>query len=248
MALPKVRRIIKRAGASAVAALTALGVLLGGSFDSPAELLGPDKLSAPLVAGDTLLSNDSQDDGSDDGAVPGEEKKKGARSRFRQRVLALPLWLRGSVLLPLWGLGWVLLSAFSLLWQPLLSPLASALLNCLCVALVLLAVVLMTVKAAFPDLPLKKLVTRRNIYSVFFCALAFGAAGALMQIFMPEYDRLRDIAEGVTMLLAVIVCAVPILRREQRRRTAAAAASASAPVLSPEEERELIVALADSAG
>lgn len=244
MALPKVRRIIKRAGASAVAALTALGVLLGGSFDSPAELLGPDKLSAPLVAGDTLLSNDSQDDGSDDGAVPGEEKKKGARSRFRQRVLALPLWLRGSVLLPLWGLGWVLLSAFSLLWQPLLSPLASALFNCLCVALVLLAVVLMTVKAAFPDMPLKEIVTRRNIYSVFFCALAFGAAGALMQIFMPEYDRLRDIAEGVLILVMLVAVTVPVLRKEAgRRRKAAQIAESTIP---HKQDRKKVLELADS--
>ena len=43
-----------------------------------------------------------------------------------------------------------------------------------------------------------------------------------MQIFLPEYDRLRDIAEGMIMLAILSAAAVPVMRREMSRRKRAA--------------------------
>lgn len=243
----KINKIKNRAVASIVAAFTAVSVLLGGSFDSPAQLL-EDGLSPAAYAADTLVSElPDTDDGSDDGVIPGDEKKKSFRARMRERVMALPWLVRAVVGVPLWCVGWLLIGAVTILWEPLLSPAASGLLNALCVAGVVLAALLLTVKAAFPDMPLKKILSKRNISTAFIGALIFGIVGAFMQIFMPEYERLRDIAEGFIILMILTLTAVPLLKKEAARRKAAAKI-ARATVPHRRDERKYILELADSAG
>jgi len=215
----KLSRIKKRAVASAVAGATALGIILGGTFDSPAQLL-ENQLAQPLPAVTDVLIADAGDNDSsdDDAALAGEERKKGLRARFRERVMAMPYYLRACVGLPLWCLGWFILSAAGLIWEPVLSPVLSLLLNCLCVGGIIAAVLIMTVKAAFPDMPVKKILSRRSLNTVFVGSLFFGIAGALMQIFLPDYQRFRDIAEGIIILSVLAAAAVPLIRRESRRR------------------------------
>lgn len=218
----KLSRIKKRATASAVAGAAALGIILGGSFDSPAELLERELLSSRSAVTDMLISDAADDDSDDDAALAGEERKKGLRDRIRERVMAMPYYVRACVGLPLWCVGWLLLSTAGLIWEPVLSPVLSMLINTLCVAAIIAAALIMTVKAAFPDMPVKKILSRRSMSTVFVGALFFGIAGALMQIFLPEYERLHDIAEGIIILAALGAAAVPLMRRELRRRSRAA--------------------------
>lgn len=215
----RIKTIKKRATASAVAGATALGILLGGTFNSPAELLEIEDLNSRTAITDMLIPESVDDDGADeDAAVLGEERKKSFRARFKERVMAMPYYVRAFVGLPLWCVGWLILSAAGLLWEPVLSPLMSGLINVVCVAGIVLAALVTTVKAAFPDMPIKKILRRRSLYTAFFGALIFGAAGALMQIFLPEYERLRDIAGGVILLCVLGLTAVPVLRHEAKRR------------------------------
>lgn len=218
----KLSRIKKRAMASAVAGATTLGIILGGTFDTPAELLERELLSSRPAVTDMLIDEAADNDDGDDAALAGEERKKGLRARFKERVMAMPYYLRACVALPLWCLGWLILSAVGIIWEPLLSPVLSLLLNCLCVGGIIAAALIMTVKAAFPDMPVKKILNRRSLSTVFVGTLLFGTAGALMQIFLPEYERLRDIAEGVIILAVLAAAALPLMRREAKRRKRAA--------------------------
>ena len=215
----KLSRIKKRAVASAVAGATALGIVLGSTFESPAQLF-ENELTHPIPAVTDVLIADAADDdsGDDDAARTGEDRKKGLRARFKERVMAMPYYLRACLVLPLWCLGWLILSAAGLTWEPVLSPVLSLLLNCLCVGGIIAAALIMTVKAAFPDMPVKKILNRRSLSTVFVGTLFFGTAGALMQIFLPEYERFRDIAEGLIILTVLAAAAVPLLRKEAKRR------------------------------
>lgn len=219
----KLSRIKKRAAASAVAGATALGIILGGTFESPAELLERELLSSRPAVTDMLITDGAEDDsGDDDAALVGEEKKKNLRARFKERVMAMPYYVRACIGLPLWCVGWLVISAAGLLWEPVVSPALSMVIDALCVGAIIAASLIMTVKAVFPDMPVKKILNRRCLSTVFVGALLFGIAGALMQIFMPEYERLRDIAEGLIMLAVFAAAAVPLIRREARRRKRAA--------------------------
>lgn len=223
--LKKIRlsRIKKRATASAVAGATALGIILGSSFDSPSQLLERELMASSPAVTDMLIGSSVDDDsGDDDAALAGEERKKGLRARIREQVMVLPYYVRACVGLPLWCLGWLIINAAGFLWEPVLSPLMSVMVNALCVGGIIAAALTMTVKAAFPDMPVKKILNRRSLSTLFVGALLFGILGTLMQIFIPEYDRLRDIAEGIIMLAVLGVAAVPLMRREVRRRKHAA--------------------------
>ena len=235
------KKLKKRAAASAIAGLTALGILLGGSFESPAELLGD---SAVPTMSDTVLDNSSDDSGEGDGVFPGEERRKGIRVRVWERTMALPYYVRAFVGVPLWCVGWLILSAVGLAWEPVLSPILRVLADVLCVSAVLLGTLTATVKAAFPDMPIKKILNRRSLFTVFFGALIFGAAGALMQIFLPEYDRLCDIAEGMVILAVLAAAAVPLLRKEARRRRDAAQIAVNTVPRKMDKKR--VMELADS--
>jgi len=241
MKLNRLKKLKKRIVASAVATVTTVSVLLGGSFDSPADLLSGNDVAADVIISDTVDLQDG-DEINEDGALPGEEKKKGLRARVRAAVKRLPVAVRAGVGLPLWFVGWLLLGALGLLWEPVLSPLMSALLSAVCVAAILAATLVCTVKAVFPDMPVKKILNRRSLFTVFFAALVFGAAGAVMQIFIPEADRLSDIVEGLIMLAALTFAAVPLLKNEVRRRRE----DTEDKLLSPAEERKMINELAKS--
>lgn len=241
MRFKKLKKIKKRIVASAVAAVTTVGVLLGGSFDSPADLLSGNDVSPSVIISDTLSPEAGNDGINEEGVLPGEEKKKGLRARVRSAVKRMPLALRAGVGLPLWFAGWLLLGALGFLWEPLLSPLMSALLNSLCVAAILAATLVSTVKAVFPDMPLKKILNRKSLFTVFFGALLFGAAGAVMQIFIPEADRLSNIVEGMIMLAALLFAAVPLLKGEFRRRRHETDEHSTAI-----DEKKIIKELADS--
>lgn len=241
MKFKKLKKIRKRIVSSAVAAVTSVGVLLGGSFDSPADLLGANDISAGMTVSDTLDIQDT-DDTNEEGVLPGDEKKKGLRARVRAAVRRMPLAVRAGVGLPLCFVGWLLLGALGLLWEPVLSPLMSVLLNAACVAGIIVAALLMTVKTVFPDMPVRKILCKRSLSTIFFGALIFGAAGAVMQIFVPEADRLSDIVEGIIMLAALSFAAVPLLKGEAKRLKEE---QEDIP-LTPADERKMINKLAAS--
>lgn len=208
-----------RAFLSAAAGLTAFSLLLGSLFSSPSQIVTQESLTTPPAICDTLL-NDPVDDSLDsDEAVPPEKRKRRSLSEWlRQQLLRVPLLFRASIYLPLWAMGRLLLQAGALLWEPLLSPLVSGLLSCLCTAGLFLLILLGTVKTVFPDLPLKALFTRRNCFLAFFSAIGIGLAGILLQLFCPDQPRLSSVLEAGLSLCACSALILPVLCREHRAR------------------------------
>ena len=117
--------------ASAVATVTAAGVLVGGAYSSPEELMNDSP--APVV--DTLINNDAPVDGGGLGpsdfeeemAGAEDEEKRGVHASVRKRMRKAPLRVRAMVGVPLWILGTIAIMALSTLWTGVLSPAAMAL-------------------------------------------------------------------------------------------------------------------------
>lgn len=237
------KKIRKRITVSAAAAVTALSVLLAGVFDSPAELICDEPALSPApMQIETVIDEDFINETEDGESLIPDEKKKNLRTRLKERILRLPYTTRLCVALPLWGLGWLITSLLSLLWEPLLSPTVAAVLRAVCVAAILLAAVLATVKAAFPETPIRKILNRKSISTALLGALIFGASGALMQIFLPEYDKLKTFADGALLLAVLCACAIPVLKAERARR------SQNYEEKSPDSDRKLVMNLADNVG
>lgn len=209
----------KTAALSAVALLAAASVTTGSLFSTPAALLGDDTVSGYTVSVDL-------DGGDDDGAGAEQDendetkRRGGVRSILRARILRLPLYVRLLVVLPLWTLGSLLIAAFGALW-PLLSPVLGKIAGWALLLGLLVGAFLLAAKAAFPDLPVKKILNRRSLVALLLGASALTAADAVFVAVWEDYEQAKNLVLAVGFLAALSCAAVPFALREQKRRLSA---------------------------
>ena len=241
----------KKAAVSAVAAVTAASVLVGGAYGSPAELLddAPDALVQSLD-----MDMDSQTDAGD-GADEGDEDENRGRqaSAVRRLVQAMPLPLRALVALPLWIIGSGLIDLGTLLWGAVLSPAFAHVLSWAAVAVMVLLVFLLAAKTIAPDLPLKKILNKKSVLGILALCLVFGLIDAVLPLLWDGYEQIsRMIRAGFSCICTVTPIAF-FMRRHKRRLRKIEQARLEAEAekeLSYEERekaaRELVLELADS--
>lgn len=212
----------KAAATTAIALLTAASVVTGSIFESPAALLPED--GAPGIVYNMNTGLDGADD--DDAGMQEDESEEtrrrgGVRAALRERILRLPLIVRLLVILPMWALGSALLAAFGAAWtlmQPVLGKLAG-----FAVMLALLAAsFFLCAKAVFPDLSLKKLLSRRNLVALLLGASGLTVADAVLPAVWAEYEQMKAIVLSGGFFVALCCVAVPFALREQKRRLSAA--------------------------
>ena len=220
MEKPKLEKMKNKGAATAAAT----GVLIGGSFEAPADILNDhDSALAPPPIVETLNAEIDLSDGDtgDEDAVTEEEeerKKGGIRARIRDFVLRLPLAVRACVVVPLWGVGWVLISIASMLWAGVLSPVGAAIAKWIAIALMILAALAITVKTVFPKTPLKKIFNKWTLLWVLGGSTAFCIADVVLQHFYPDMPRLFDIARIVASAALLISAVIPVLKHEKKDR------------------------------
>ncbi|SFP96311.1 hypothetical protein SAMN05216343_11938 [Oscillibacter sp. PC13] len=222
----------KAAAAAAVTVVAAAGMVTGALFDSPADLLeNPDP--QPIVQQLT--------DGDNDAGVP-EERRTSPVLRLRQWALTLPAAVRMLVGIPLWALGWVLLTGFSALWASALGPVAEHLAAWICLAVIVLAVFTLSVKAAFPNLPFRRILRKRTVALLLLVTLAMAAADLALPSVWNGYNiTFRTLWRvGATALL---VCSCGMCLGHQKKHPAPQRADRE---LAQEEIREEARRLADS--
>ncbi len=205
----------KKAALGVLALLTAASVAAGSLFESPAALLPDD--GAP-----SIVCNVNADGADDDAGAPEDEsdetrRRGGVRAALRQRILQLPLIVRLLVILPLWWLGTVLLAAAGAVW-PLLSPVLSRIASFLVPLVLLTGLFLLAAKTVFPDLPLRKVFSRRGAVALLLGASALAAADAALPIVWEGYAAVKQLVEAGVLFLALCCATVPLALSEQRRR------------------------------
>ena len=211
-----------KAAKKAVALIAAAGMLIGNLFSSPAELLQKDEgaIPPPPAAIVDYAVPDAGPDDDGDASAPDEEgeEKLSLRGRLRRRILRLPLFVRALIGVPLWGIGWGITSLLSLLWSALLSPVFAAVLKWIFAAALLLLAVMLTVKAVFPDIPLKKLLTKRSFLTVFIGMGVLAAADTALGIAIPDKEFISVIVKAVGSLGVMALAVVPAIAGENRKR------------------------------
>lgn len=207
----------KRVTAAALALLMASSAAAGSLFDSPAELLAEDAGSAIVLAADDDAPAGGDEAG---GEADGEESRRrggGLRASLRQRVLRLPLAVRLLVVLPLWGIGSAVLSLAGAAWT-LLAPYLSRV-GGFALLLALLGLGFAAgAKAVFPDLPLKKLLSRRSLALLALCAAGLTAGDAVLAAVWKDYGPVRSAVLSGGFFLALCAALLPFALKEQRRR------------------------------
>lgn len=247
-----------KAVASAVAAVTAAGVMVGSSFASPQEILedGPEPIVQTLAM-DAQNDMDADGGGTDSGDEElgeEEEEKRGVRASVRKLVRSAPAEVRALVVLPLWALGTLAIALGNAMWSAVLSPVASAILSWAGLAVLAALMFALAVKTVFPDLPLKKILNKRSLLTIASLCLLFGVLDALLPFFWEDYQKLSNILKVVGSLICTGVPVAFFLRRHKRKQaqTVIEAEPVEAPAPEPTMEekearaRALITELADS--
>ncbi len=262
----KKKDLKKRTATAAVAAAASAGVVLGGLFENPDDLLNggedaPEAVSSAFHNAEAeAAEGESLDDETEETGDEEERRRGGVRARARAWVLRLPFGVRAAVGVPLWALGSGILWLLSALWGAVLSPAVRSFLPWLCLAAMLLGVFLLAVKAMFPDLPLKKILNRRSLLALLLGAAALWAADAVIPLFEPGYRRVSDVLSAVaaTLLLLGVTAAFAVRERKRRRIAREELDAAESETVEEEEEEPLeirqqralreVLEMADAAG
>jgi len=211
---------------SAVAAMTAAGVMVGGAMSSPDDALndGPDAIIQTVSIAPQVQADMGGSDGDAEEAVVVEEekKKRGKASAVRKALAEAPFSQRVRLAVPLWIAGTVAIAFLSSLWMGMLPPLAAAALSWVLTALMTVLVFALAVKTAFPGLPLKKVLNKRSMLCIGILCLACGILDAALPFFWDDYTMISKLLK----LLGSAVCTgVPILyflrrhKREEAKET-----------------------------
>ena len=253
---PKPRKSISAHGAaaaSAVVAVTAAGVLVGGAYASPEEIMS----DGPEAVIQTLDSSANEAETVDVGAdepcdeTGPEEKKRGVHVGVRSIMRSAPAGVRALVGVPLWGIGTAATALASTLWSSVLSPAALTLLSWLAAALMAVLIFTLAVKTAFPDLPLKKILNRRSILTIISLCLLFGLLDAVLPFFWEDYAAISKLLRALGSFVCTGVPVAFFVRRHARKKekkVLAEVAEKAEPSLAEREAaaRKLVRELADS--
>ncbi|MCI2057456.1 MAG: hypothetical protein LKJ86_10020 [Oscillibacter sp.] len=209
----------KRAAAAAVTAVASASVLVGGLFPSPADLLNDGDASTQ-----TAVTQSVEDDAGTEEVDEETQRRRGSvRARLRQWIRQLPVGVRAVVGVPLWCIGWVMLTGLSTLWSAVLSPVAGTLAGWACLAAVLVGVFALTAKAMFPDLPMKKILRKRNVLGIVAGVALLGIADTLLPYVWDGYEKAADAVRltGSFVVVLVVVWVMAVGEVKSRRKAAA---------------------------
>lgn len=196
LSLKQLKKLGKKAAATAAGLLAAATIALGSVVDTPDELFSGAPQAAQVVLCATAQDNCALEATSSESA-----KKERLRDRLRRLFLSQPSVVRGVVLLPFWATGKVLIGLFSLLFTAL-SPVLQVVLGVLLNAFLLFGLFLVVLKLLFPNLRLRDFLTRRNIILLTVGALLLSATDAILRANWAVY---RPVSIAIKLAVGLIV-------------------------------------------
>ena len=192
-----------------VAGVTSVSVLLGGTFDSPQDLLNEEHVKPKAII--EQIGNLDDD--------PEQEKHKSVlEEKLRDLIYRIPVRIRMFLCVPLWFLGTFLISLSDLLINTLLAPVGHLILNFILHILLLLAVVGICVKILFPDLPWSKIFNKRTILLVILGSVLLSLCDIFMPMIWEDYKMYRNIAKFFTGLTVILIILRPFLKKKWKER------------------------------
>lgn len=190
-------------------ALVALSLLTGLAFSSPADIMEEQEAAnyrpAPIVMDVDDFVNAPVDDDDDD-ADEQKGAKMGIVARFKQAVLSMPQSVRLVLVVPLWAVGTALMTLISFLWNVIFASPLGAFIASFAVGLaVLLGLFTATAKVLFPDLPVSKILCKRNVLIIAATALALSCVDAVAPMYWNQYPLA---AAGVKLVIGASVIGI----------------------------------------
>ncbi len=216
----KKKDIKKTAARSAVAITTAAALMTSGLFKDPAEIIRDDEITGPPPIVETI-DREPVDDISDE-AMSEEEEKKSPKDRLRDLLLRLPKAVRIILLMPLWCIGTAMMSVLTPLFNAVLPPLLNIVLRWALIGAILVALAAAACKLIFPDIPLNKVFSKKNLIPAAVYGGLVGISGWLLNDLYPESRLLVPAVYAGAAALFIGGCLLTAAFRKEKQKTAEA--------------------------
>ena len=193
----------EKAAAATLAAAAAAGIVTHTVVDQPLDLLA-----------DTAFAVEETENEED---AAQEQKKGGLAARVRDWILSWHPVARMLVALPLWCVGWVTMSGLSTLWMGASAPVLARIVGWLCLALMLLVIYTVTVKAAYPKAALKRLLRLRTVLLILSVTLVLAAADLALPSVWPDYSVITQTVWRVGAVCLLMFCCGVTVKRQGKQ-------------------------------
>lgn len=199
---PNLKAVGKQVGRAAAGAGVALSLLIGSLFGSPAELAEERNIGAaspPAIVQTVQVDNAYEPFTMEE--EPAAEEKRTFRDKLRQLIMRMPVWLRVTLLMPCWAVGFAFMQAVTLLGTLLKIPILGWALRLLIGAGLVFCLIILAQKLLFPEIPLKKVLSRKNVIPLAAACAVMGAAGILGDILWRDKRWITFIIQASSALL-----------------------------------------------
>lgn len=207
----------KRKTVKGIATVAVLASLLAGmAFSGPADIAqeaNDIKYNTPPIVMDIDDYGNATVDDDDDDATEEKKNNGGFLSMFRQAVLSMPQILRILVVTPLWLIGTGLMTLAGLIMS---SPIGTFLISLAVGFGILVGLYAITAKTLFPDVPMKDILSKKNLTALAVAAIGLAAVDAVAPLFWKEYPLLSML---VKLLLGAGVIAILTMKVKKLSNT-----------------------------
>ena len=211
-----IKRTAKGVGRAAAGAGLAASVFFGSMFASPQEIVKPEDVTAPTAIVQQAAPIEAPAVYAE--AADAVDEKRSLRERIRAWLMRQPIGVRLLLLLPVWaifcGAIWGVAALTGVIQIPLLGVLIKGLIG----AVAAFGLVLAAQKAIFPDMPLKELLSKRNLTGLIITAavIAIGASvGGLLRKDLPWLSAAIVGAAGLLYVLFFLLFVKKSEKKEQ---------------------------------
>ena len=198
------KKLMTGAATAAVLLSLAAGMLFNGVTEITPELTQTQVNQPPIVMDIDEFGNATLDDDDDDAT---EQKKAGSVvQRIKQAIMGWPVAVRILIVTPLWLLGTVIMTATSILGRALFaSPIGALALSAVVAFGVLTGVYAITAKTLFPDVPMRKILSKQALATLAIVSIGLAVVDELAPLFWAKYPWY---AGGVKLGVGALVIGV----------------------------------------
>ena len=194
---------------AAAGGMVALSLLFGNMFTPDDDLLNND-YSTDTGTGGSKLSGQVLEPAHDGSGLK-------TYSTAQRAFLSLPYGIRAVLVYPLWLMGQGIMYLFSLAVSFFSTALGGIILRIMLTAIISLGIYVLLAKLIFPQMPLSKILSKKNVSTVLLSSVALASLSAVLSAVWPDYGRWAPIIRVVLVALSVAIVIVSVKNSLKRK-------------------------------
>ena len=137
-------------------------------------------------------------------------------STLQRAFLSMPFGVRALLIYPLYLLGHGIIALFSMAIPFLSTTVGGLILRVILTAAIAIGVFALTSKLLFPQMPLKKILSKKNVTAVVATSVVLSVASLVLSAVWPTYGRWAPLLRTALVVLAVSITAVSLKKSFSR--------------------------------